>query len=337
MPIGLPPGTYQLRLRAIDSGTGLALTFDKNAADGYLGLGPLVVTRPTQPWPRSALTEGTSVNATWLNAIDLWAWTVPPGPLRPNVTLPLDLIWHARTDLQQGYHFKLQIRTPSGGTLQTIESELSSQDQSAATWRAGDVMRQSLLVILPAEAHGGDYHVWLQVAEAGAPLDSSPIDLGALKVEEYPLVTTAPAVTIERPAQFEQDITLLGANLSQPPYLLGGQLEVSLVWRAGQEPDDNYTVFVQLWKTDKSTVGNPAGQGDSDPVDGLRPTRSWRPGEIIVDGHHVPLKPDLPPGEYTVYVGLYQRDTGARLAVTVDGASSPERWVKLTTVKLEQP
>ncbi|MBP7686681.1 MAG: glycosyltransferase family 39 protein, partial [Thermoflexales bacterium] len=187
LPIGLPPGTYQLRLRAIDSGTGEALAFDKNAADGYLGLGPLTVERPTQPWPRSALTEGVPVNATWANAIDLWAWSVPVGPLRPNVTLPLDLLWQARTDLQQDYHFKLEIRTPAGGTLQTIETAVSSQDQSAATWRAGDVMRQSLLVVLPAEARGGDYHLLLQVAEAGSPFRGSPIDLGAFKVEEYPV------------------------------------------------------------------------------------------------------------------------------------------------------
>ncbi|MBP7689418.1 MAG: hypothetical protein KA765_15990, partial [Thermoflexales bacterium] len=157
------------------------------------------------------------------------------------------------------------------------------------------------------------------------------------KVEEYPVVTTVPELAIPRPAQFEQGISLLGANLSQAPYQLGGQLEIALVWRAGQEVNDNYTVFVQLWKTGEAQTGQPAAQGDSDPVDGLRPTRTWRPNEIIVDAHHVPLPADLAAGEYAVYIGLYQRDTGARLAVTVDGTTPPERWVKLTTVQIERP
>ncbi len=309
------------------------MAFDKNAEDGYLGLGPLIVERPTQPWPRTALTEGTPVNATWSNAVDLWAWTVPAGPLRPNMTFPLDLIWHAQTDLKRAYHFTLEIRTPAGEVLQTSEDALSSQGQSAATWRAGDVVRQDLLVSLPAEARGGDYHLRLQVFEAGAQSSGPPIDLGAFKVEEYPVVTIVPPMTIERPAQFDQGMILLGANLSKPPYRPGRQLEVSLVWRAGQHPDDNYTVFVQLWGPD----GNLAGQGDSDPVAGLRPTRSWRPGEVIVDPHHVPLKAELTPGEYTLYIGLYQRDTGERLAVTVDGVTPPERWVKLTTVQITRP
>jgi hypothetical protein len=210
---------------------------------------------------------------------------------------------------------------------------LSSEGVDAAAWYANDVVRQSLLVSLPAEARGGDYHVWLQVFGTGAQTSSPPIDLGAFKVEEYPVVTTVPPMAIERPAQFDQGIALLGANLSKPPYQPGSQLEISLVWQAAQQTSDNYTVFVQLWDAE----GNLAGQGDSDPVDGLRPTRSWRPGEVIVDTHHVPLKAELTAGEYTLYVGLYQRDTGDRLAVTVDGVTPPERWVKLTTVQIGQP
>jgi hypothetical protein len=81
--------------------------------------------------------------------------------------------------------------------------------------------------------------------------------------------------------------------------------------------------------------GQPTGQGDGDPVQGLRLTSSWRPGEVIVDRHTVPLKADLPSGDYTLVVGLYRRDTGDRVAVTVDGAQPPERWVKLGKIAIE--
>jgi hypothetical protein len=120
-------------------------------------------------------------------------------------------------------------------------------------------------------------------------------------------------------------------NLSPRPYTTGSRLGIDLIWRATGRPSADYTVFVQLLDAN----GQPVGQGDGDPVKGLRLTSSWRPGEIIVDQHVVPLKADLPPGDYTLVIGLYRRDTGERVAVTVDGAQPPERWINLGKVTIE--
>ena len=143
--------------------------------------------------------------------------------------------------------------------------------------------------------------------------------------------TTAPPLQIERPAQFAEPIELLGANLSAAPHYSGGRIDVDMVWRATGKPAADYTVFLQLLDAN----GQLAGQGDGDPVDGLRLTSSWRSGEVIVDRHAISLKPDLPPGIYALYTGLYQRDTGDRVAVTVDGSAPPERWIRLGEITIE--
>jgi hypothetical protein len=53
----------------------------------------------------------------------------------------------------------------------------------------------------------------------------------------------------------------------------------------------------------------------------MRPTRSWRPGEEIVDRYGILLPETLGAGEYRLAVGLYDPATGQRLAVSAGPAS----------------
>jgi uncharacterized membrane protein len=330
LPIGLPPGAYHLRLRAVQPNSGAVLSFDRADADGYLSLGAIDVARPTQPWPRALLTDGVPANVSIGAALQLWSIVPPADAIRPGLTFPLDLIWHTTRDLNEDYHFNLEVLTPDGRVLQTIEQAPLGGDFSSAQWRAGDVVRQGSIIFMPSNAVSGDYPLRLQVFDAqGQPL-ADRVQIGALHVEEYPVQTAVPPLQIERHAQFAEPIEFLGANLAPQPYVAGGRLDVDLIWRATGRPSADYTVFVQLL----DASGKPIGQGDGDPVNGLRLTSSWRPGEVIVDRHAVPLKTDLPPGDYTLVVGLYQRDTGARVVATTDGVQPPERWINLGKITI---
>jgi hypothetical protein len=50
------------------------------------------------------------------------------------------------------------------------------------------------------------------------------------------------------------------------------------------------------------------------PAGWTRPTTGWLPGEVIVDTHTLAIPPDAPAGTYTLQSGLYDPDTGVRLA-----------------------
>lgn len=56
-------------------------------------------------------------------------------------------------------------------------------------------------------------------------------------------------------------------------------------------------------------------QSDSEPVSGTRPTSSWNAGDVIVDHYALSLPPDLPPGAYTLNIGVYDWRTAERLPV----------------------
>ena len=82
----------------------------------------------------------------------------------------------------------------------------------------------------------------------------------------------------------------------------GETLALTLVWRAARGPtSDHWKVFTHLLDGTSGVVA----QRDAEPADNLRPTTSWRPGEQIEDNYGIAIPDDLPPGNYTLEVGMY--------------------------------
>lgn len=109
----------------------------------------------------------------------------------------------------------------------------------------------------------------------------------------------APAVTGEL-WRYDGRIALLAAEL--PAAVRPGEpVVVTLRWRTLDAPGRNLSVYVQVL----APSGRKVGQRDSFPGGGLAPTAYWRAGVELIERITVPLEPDLPPGEYTVLVGLY--------------------------------
>ena len=55
---------------------------------------------------------------------------------------------------------------------------------------------------------------------------------------------------------------------------------------------------------------------------------------MVIDEHELILADDVPPGEYQIEVGMYDRVSGERLAVSEDGQWVPESRVILGPVHL---
>ncbi len=102
---------------------------------------------------------------------------------------------------------------------------------------------------------------------------------------------------------------LLDTNIA-PPNEITPTLAVTLTWQAVASVADDYTVFVHVLTPDEKVT-----QQDTRPCGGECPTRSWQPGEIVVDRHRLDLPAGAPPGPYRLAVGLYLLDTGERVAV----------------------
>jgi hypothetical protein len=122
------------------------------------------------------------------------------------------------------------------------------------------------------------------------------------------------------------DTILLERAATQPTVQPGDPLPVALAWRTARPLAADYHVFVHLL----NAAGERVAQSDGQPAVWTRPTSGWRVGETVEDRHGLSLPADLPPGNYSLVVGLYTPSDGARLHAP-DGADA----IALATIQVE--
>ena len=109
-------------------------------------------------------------------------------------------------------------------------------------------------------------------------------------------------------------MTAARTRWSQP----GGALGLTLYWQAVENVNLPYKVSVRL----EDQAGELWSQADDVPACGTQPTYQWPVGHIIADRHMLRLPQDIPSGNFTVRVGLYEPKTELRLDV-LDVAGNP--------------
>jgi len=132
---------------------------------------------------------------------------------------------------------------------------------------------------------------------------------------QLPLSVNAPPFRAEVARDAWRDIaTLVAAAL---PETLSAERDqtIALLWQAQARDPISHIVFVHLVAAD----GRLIAQSDSEPAHGARPTSSWRAREYILDQHRLHWHDRAYRGKASVYVGLYDLRTGARLRLT-DGS-----------------
>ena len=137
-------------------------------------------------------------------------------------------------------------------------------------------------------------------------------------------------------AWLENGIVLEGyeAHLSQAaPAGSGRQMGIYLHWRTERKIDNSLKVFVHLL----DSAGQVVAQDDSVPVLWTQPTDEWKPGEAIIDFHAMPISASVPPGDYSLQVGLYDDASGIRLKRADAPTNSPADAIVLTKINLNNP
>jgi hypothetical protein len=113
----------------------------------------------------------------------------------------------------------------------------------------------------------------------------------------------------------------------------GKEAWVVLQWQAINAPSANYKVAVYLL----DGQGRLIGQVDKMLLSNhLRPTSDWTVGQMEIDYYNLPSMPATPPGEYTIWVTVYDPETMERLTVLDERtgtAASSKRVGSLQVIK----
>lgn len=197
--------------------------------------------------------------------------------------------------------------TPSSNSIDLFQSEVE--------WKEGDLARVTAVLPVSPNLPAGRYS-WQLQCPGGAPVVSRE----SLSVEG------------EDRALLGQDLQLTYEDLIELEgyryWFEGGDLKLALQWKALSEMSQDYKVFVHL--LDQS--GNIVRQNDFVHCNGVCPTSQWTPGQRIVDESAMILS-GLPPGAYSLAVGLYNGDTGLRLETLNNlGQVIPDDYFKLNEV-----
>lgn len=127
-------------------------------------------------------------------------------------------------------------------------------------------------------------------------------------------VDTDPNPAMPLWADFSGQFIFHGYGLPATPVAPGERVPLTLVWQAQTQPATDYTIFVQLRDANQNILAS----ADHQPYNWLVPTSKWPAGAVIQETSWLELPPDIPPGAYNIYVGLYRADTLERLPITND-------------------
>ena len=134
----------------------------------------------------------------------------------------------------------------------------------------------------------------------------------------YPRGMPDDLVELSLPASFSGRADMLGYEILGGGRATPGQL-ITLVtyWRARQPASAQATTFVHVLDAEGQVLVG-------DDAFGAPPNR-WQAGDVIVQLHRMVLPADLAAGVYPLEIGWYERDSGQRWEVTLEGEGTVNR------------
>jgi hypothetical protein len=280
------------------------------------------------------------LNANFADQVTLLGYDLPQNRVELGASFPITLYLRAEQTMGQNlviFNHLLDAEAVQRGGADRIPQNF----YTTLLWVPGEIVSDSYPVSVDADAPPGVY--WLDIGlypdkqpnfslplfVGGQPIDRTSIQIGPIKVGGGPpdLILAKAQPQIPLTLTFSNQITLLGFDLDQsPPEAPNLQLPISnlkspdlpirtgkipnpkFYWQSASTSATDYTVFVHIL----NPAGHLVAQADAPPAAGAYPTSLWDAGEIVASEH--PL-PSLPPGAYTMQIGLYNPATGERLPV----------------------
>ncbi|MGB3905873.1 MAG: glycosyltransferase family 39 protein [Anaerolineae bacterium] len=324
VPYGCPPGQYRWEFRLYSPLTWREMEA-LDAAGGPLGTAVPLGTVEVAATPATLVLDMPIQHRRqeeFGGVVRLMGYDLAEREWRPGETLHLDLYWAQLVESSEDYRVVLRLADELGGVLREWVYALVGGP-------AGTVVRQQYDLVIPAQASAQRCSVLIEVQGASTdtslaagprlwPFKTRRLALGHILVAEETRVFERPPIQHRLEARLGEHVEFLGYDLESRLVEAGGTIDLVLYWRALQETQLSYTVFIHLLDDE----GEIRAQGDGLPCAGTRLTSGWMQREVILDAHEVSLGEDVAPGRYSLIWGMYDARTGARLPV-FDGEGRP--------------
>jgi hypothetical protein len=307
IPPGTPPGQYPLRLAWVARASDHYLPFTGGGV--WADVGALDVLRPAAFPNPASLPMAHRAAVAVAPGVRLLGWDDLPAARRPGENLPLTLYWQGTPVDSERPNAAIDVLLLDADAQETIIA-LGPMHYPTHRWQNGEIVVDHAQWPIPRDQTAGAYTLALRA-------DDVRVEIGPLEIAGLPRQFDAPPVDRLLETGLGDALQLYGASIAvgeglRPSPTTGTSnysLSLELVWHALEAVETDYTVFVHLI----DSTGQIITQRDVMPQENTYPTRLWAAGEYVVDSHTFV---DLPPGTYSVHVGLYDQRTGDRLHVS---------------------
>ncbi|MEX1018154.1 MAG: glycosyltransferase family 39 protein [Litorilinea sp.] len=290
---GALPGTYRLRVGVYDIDgdlSGLDILGESGQPLGKHAIMDIQLPVPTIG-PRAAATDDARVAFAEL-APDLWLEVaIDTEQAEPGQAIPTELHWYADAPPPADFDLHLRWRVRESDAI-LGEQTVAITPLPGPEWPTGEMLRSLQQWRPPLNLPPDDY--WLEI---GTTLDAGAYIRVPMRILGSTRRYTAPAYTTAIERTFAQQLHLLGViELLDFTPRAGGQVALTLVWRAAGAITDDYTVSVQWLGADN----RPATQADLSLPGG---SSNWLSGQVELQSVFV----DVPttPGTYRLVAAVY--------------------------------
>jgi mannosyltransferase len=334
IPPNLPPLSYPITIQLMSELYNEPVTI---AGEYEATLTNQPVLRPAEPYTPAVVAVQQRRSISFGDQIRLFGYNLPEATPRPGHHLFVWLNWQAEAVPKADYAAQLRLLRNGEIVAETDKKPLSATFPTSL-WQTGDLAQGEFSFYLPPHIADGLYDIRIRLVKAETATvvlgkrawslrSEEWVLLGQAEVAPWPLEMTPPVMAHQADGLWGNAARLLGYDLDEPP-VSSEQLTLTLYWQVEALLDRSYLVFVHLVDENENVVA----QADGVPGEWLRPTTTWRKGEIITDVHTLFLPSDTAAGRYRLYVGLYEPE-GHRLPVmTTQGDVMPDGRLLLATI-----
>ena len=262
--------------------------------------------------------------------VQLAAIEVSADRYRRGERVPVTLYWRAPQPLTANYQLFIQFLDESGREVANLTSHPGWGRNPTTFWEPGQLYADPYQVLVSGEIDPASpllARVYTGLIDPQSEeIDNLPLPAFTAKgVEVTPFVATVELAAHQAPtapdlqpaaAVFGGVITLAG-HTAAADLTAAAPLTVTLLWEALAPPATDYTAYVHLLDASGSHVAG----FDQAPAGDRFPTRRWRSGDRILSTFALDLPAALAPGDYALWVGLYETESNGamRLPVTEAG------------------
>jgi hypothetical protein len=174
LPTGIPPGTYHVRIRLVDSmGHMLRVRQGWPASPGDAAeLAGLVVTSPP---PGDALTN-------LENKAILVRRSLDQEEVRPGGTLDVTLYWRAAAKIDEDYTVFVHVLDATPRVRAQVDAFPAGGTRPTSHWRPGELVADAYRIPIPADLPSGEYQI-----EVGMYLAATMQRLQVIDEDERPI------------------------------------------------------------------------------------------------------------------------------------------------------